>query len=98
MRKLRLDLEDLNVETFETAEAGRGRGTVLGLRMVGTAFCDTADCPDSVVQVCPDTGWAQCGYSYGGTCGASPPETFNGCGLAPGAAAAPGGGFPYDCV
>jgi len=50
--KLKLDLDGLSVETFETAREDGVHGTVRGYR---------------------DT------YSCGGTCGASPPETLDGC-------------------
>jgi hypothetical protein len=81
MKKLRLELDALLVETFEPqARAGARRGTVAGNAMVWVSFgcvvtengCESWDvCPDT--KLCLDTGWEQCGYSYGGTCGASPP-------------------------
>lgn len=52
MRKLRLDPEELRVESFDTDGRGEGRGTVLGLR--ADAFL--ADSPlASCVESCDDT-------------------------------------------
>jgi hypothetical protein len=105
MRKLRLEIEELAVESFETVvrQAG-GRGTVHGNRVPpGDTFqcANTGSlCPPTDLCAetdgCPDTGWVECGYSYGGTCGASPPVSLDaGCGGAvQGAAFSP----PYDCV
>jgi hypothetical protein len=62
-------------------------------------FWDTSTCPPPPTGLCdtlecPDTGLQQCGYSYGGTCGASPPQTYDGC-----LGAAPDGAWPpYICV
>jgi hypothetical protein len=47
MRKLRLELDELEVETFEAvARDGGGRGTVMGLQP--TPGCVTGLCPPSV--------------------------------------------------
>jgi len=82
MRKLRLELDALAVESFEPESRGEGgRGTVAGNLMAYITFgcqltaegCDTWDPCADTKEGCPDTGWEQCGYSYGGTCGASPP-------------------------
>jgi hypothetical protein len=108
MRKLRLELEELTVETFETVPARAGRrGTVQGAayRIIDTDVCDTAagcanttpNCPDT--DACPDTGIQQCGYSYGGTCGASPPDTYYaGCFGGAELNVAPLGDSPFLCV
>jgi hypothetical protein len=63
MRKLKLDVESLAVQTFETASDAGSRGTVQAHDSVGTTggpwFCP-ADCGDS--QVKPSCG-------VGDTCG-----------------------------
>ena len=82
--KLTLDMDDLEVESFETQARRRpALGTVRGNAVEdGVPIgCETAGgCPlsanvwDCTYADCGlDTGWQQCGYSYGGTCGASPP-------------------------
>lgn len=53
MNKLKLQLEDLRVDTFDTAPAEKARGTVLGEQCSCDSGCDT--CYDS----CADT----CGYN-----------------------------------
>ena len=107
MKKLSLKLDELKVESFDTqSRARRARGTVLGNSMppdTSLEVCGESD--GCVVSLNPwectyadcglDTGWRQCGYSYGGTCGASPPiSAYEPCEdmLVAGA------GFPYDCV
>lgn len=49
MRKMKLEIGELRVETFETAPDGwsRGRGTVHG-RLAPTDECFTPPCPASV--------------------------------------------------
>lgn len=108
MRKLRLELEDLAVESFETVSPRAARrGTVQGAAypVLDTQVCDTfagcanttPNCPDT--DLCPDTGWQQCGYSYGGTCGASPPISYDlDCGGGLLANVAPVDDSPYLCV
>lgn len=72
MNKLRLQLDDLSVESFDTTAARGEKGTVFGEQCTcytvctcpGCATCD-ATCP----QTCDDAG---CGGSYHcsqGTCG-----------------------------
>ncbi len=101
MKKLSLDMDDLRVESFETHPgARRPAGTVRGHIMAPLSYdrcLETGYCLDSGVETCPDTGWQQCGYSYGGTCGASPPDTYDGCLAVYDGVAAPRP-YPYDCV
>ncbi|HET6764737.1 MAG TPA: hypothetical protein VFH27_13725 [Longimicrobiaceae bacterium] len=104
MKKLRLEIEALEVESFEpVARAGGRRGTVAGniaaYQTFGcqlTELCESWDPCLDTQDTCPDTGWQQCGYSYGGTCGASPPIWFDV--LCDGAALQAGGFLPPDCV
>lgn len=86
MKKLILAIDDLRVESFDTTAARRApRGTVLGAAIpADTSVCeeDPQDTYGDCTYTCTlDTGWQQCGYSYGGTCGASPPiSVFEPCG------------------
>lgn len=101
MKKLKLDLDQLQVESFETAAPRAGRGTVLGHKC--SVPWDTSTCPppptgDCESLECLDTSIQQCGYSYGGTCGASPPQTYDGCLLGGAAPAFGGDDTPYLCV
>ncbi|HET7234102.1 MAG TPA: hypothetical protein VFJ16_29080 [Longimicrobium sp.] len=53
MKKLMLDLDSLEVETFHTAEAQRSRGTVLAAG--GSTLpdmCITFTCGDSHIRAC----------------------------------------------
>lgn len=66
MRKIRLDVETLSVETFETAAAAEERGTVLA-RADTVKTCDTG----SYIDNCPSA--LGCSYAlpcetYGDTC------------------------------
>jgi hypothetical protein len=91
MRKLKLDLEDLAVESFATTSESRGEGgTVFGQNHCtcytqctcpGCPTCD-ATCNGSCVNTCA----ASCNGTCGGTCGASCNGTCDGnC-----------GGYSYD--
>jgi len=77
MRKIKLDLEALSVESFATGEEKPAAGTVQA--HVGTALCNTAN------QTCEDAtcgGEQTCGaeYSCADSCGAC--NTYN-CGTPP---------------
>jgi hypothetical protein len=75
MKKVRLDLEALSVESFATADGGAERGTVRGFASDLAASCyDTcvaigAPCGSEnqtyvescVAGACPDSYWQQCG-------------------------------------
>jgi hypothetical protein len=105
MKKLKLEIESLEVESFEpVARAAGRRGTVAGNIAAYVTFggcllteaCESWDLCLDTQDTCPDTGWQQCGYSYGGTCGASPPVSLDlGCDANLQAAAVR---LPYDCV
>ena len=72
MRKLRLDLEHLSVESFDTVHRAREKGTVFGEQCTcytqctcpGCPSCD-ATCPATCVNTCDD---ASCAESCWGTC------------------------------
>lgn len=78
MAKIKLDLEQLEVETFGTDEAGEPRGTVHGAEFTVGLDCRTAQsgnpdcfgCQVSGVASCvwcsPDTGTCQdCSWTFG---------------------------------
>ena len=67
MRKLRLDLEHLSVESFDTTRAKPGSGTVYGEQCTCYTACTCPGCPTcdaSCNGTCGDT----CAASCGGTC------------------------------
>lgn len=63
MRKLKLNLDDLSVEAFDTAEAPTPRGTVEGNEEY-TYFCDTCECTGVNGTSC---NWSRC-YTCAGSC------------------------------
>ena len=75
MRKVRLDLDAIQVDTFEVTEAPAGRGTVRAHVACCVCGCDPCcctccatcanTCPASC-QTCPDSCWGTC---YDPTCG-----------------------------
>jgi hypothetical protein len=79
MTKLKLRLDDLSVETFQTAPAENARGTVLGNddsdptdgTCGGYATCD-ASCEGSCYNTCNNTcGGGTCDGTCGFTCSMS---------------------------
>jgi hypothetical protein len=70
MRKLKLDLEELSVESFATTpEAHRESGTVFGQQCTCYTQCTCPGCP---------TCDASCNGTCGGTCGATCDASCNG--------------------
>ncbi|HEX8697113.1 MAG TPA: hypothetical protein VF746_32135 [Longimicrobium sp.] len=75
MRKFRLDVEDLRVDTFATTpEPARGAGTVdaFATGQVGTCFdpsCRPRLCPQETVEAtCPATCYNTCPNTCANTC------------------------------
>ena len=58
MKKLTLDLDSLEVESFQTADSQPARGTVIGADafLTGPANCVTVSCGDSKVRPCLEPG------------------------------------------
>ncbi|HEX2202288.1 MAG TPA: hypothetical protein VHG91_03265 [Longimicrobium sp.] len=62
MRKIRLDIEDLAVESFDTAGQGENAGSVRGHDSYASEYSNCATCPEG----CPRdtfTCFASCRYS-----------------------------------
>lgn len=60
MRKLKLDLNELAVEAFDTAAVPATRGTVEGMQRY-TYYCDTLECTGPYGASCD---WSQCNTCY----------------------------------
>ena len=69
-KKLKLDLESMKVESFDTDEALKGRGTVRGNSGV------SSDCSFDPPDTCDR--WQTCWDSCGGSCDSicSPPPSY----------------------
>lgn len=62
MGKLRLELDDLTVESFDTGDEQRRRGTVQGHDTVETEWCTGyPDCLSKRCQTPNDTCYGTCG-------------------------------------
>lgn len=77
MKKMKLDLDDLKVESFETtAESQDGEGTVYGY-----ITQDLTQCGDCTNFLCEPTNnrtcGSTCGPTCGNTCGNTCPSTCN---------------------
>lgn len=71
MRKLRMDVEELAVESFDTASSESGEGTVFGHSYSGTRWAETCDENYTCAQRWTCGGGASCGYTCNNddTCG-----------------------------
>lgn len=68
MRKLRLDLDQLTVDTFDTSTAAKEKGTVFGEQCTCNTVCTCPGCP-SCDATCPATCAYTCDdWSCGGSC------------------------------
>ncbi|HEU0298009.1 MAG TPA: hypothetical protein VFR37_01115 [Longimicrobium sp.] len=87
MNKLRLHLEELAVESFDTAPAERKKGTVFGEQCTCQTVCTCPGCPtcdytcpntcddaSCFGATCEGTCWPQCGPSQWETCPAICPR------------------------
>jgi hypothetical protein len=73
MRKLKLQLEDLLVDTFQTTGAPREKGTVFGEQCTCYTQCTCPGCP-----TCYASCNGSCDASCNGTCGATCDASCNG--------------------
>ena len=74
MKKMKLSLDDLKVESFQTTpDAGEGeKGTVFGYLTQDLTICDTCDtCNASCNGTCNASCGGTCGNTCNGTCHAS---------------------------
>jgi hypothetical protein len=70
MRRLKLEMDGLKVESFEVVSGVRGRGTVRGREYTRVPWeCDSEPVDDSV-NYCspPPTSLFSCAYTCGNTC------------------------------
>ncbi|HEX6373461.1 MAG TPA: hypothetical protein VF006_31340 [Longimicrobium sp.] len=77
MKKLTLNPEMLEVQSFVTADGGAGRGTVQGQQQPCTCYtnCTCPGCP-TCAETCPDTCWNTCDdFSCEGSCAITCHET-----------------------
>lgn len=74
MRKLSLDLDAIQVESFVVTAGSAARGTV-GAQQRQTFGCETWTCPPPTQDSCVDT----CAYSCNGNCGGGTGATCYSC-------------------
>ncbi|HEX5869717.1 MAG TPA: hypothetical protein VFY65_04860 [Longimicrobium sp.] len=68
MAKLRLNLDQLTVDSFDTAQPAQKKGTVFGEQCTCYTNCTCPGCPTCVVTECNQASCATCGGSCGGSC------------------------------
>jgi hypothetical protein len=66
MRKLKLQLDDLQIDSFDTTTPPKAKGTVFGEQCTCYTQCTCPGCP-----TCYDSCNGTCGASCNGTCGAT---------------------------
>jgi len=66
MRKLKLQLDDLRIDSFDTTPAQQAKGTVFGEQCTCYTQCTCPGCP-----TCDASCNGTCAASCNGTCGAS---------------------------
>ncbi len=59
MQKLKLHLDDLSVESFNTIPMEKAKGTVIGKEATEVYTCDDATCVGTC-QTCSPTCWDTC--------------------------------------
>jgi hypothetical protein len=102
MRKLRLDFEQLTVESFDvTSDALRERGTVRGRISFPALTCDATECYQNTCdtcQSCPASCWQTCGDTCGGSCGGTCGATCDVCATNEETCFSCGGSCPPYCT
>ncbi len=68
MRKLKLEIDSLQVESFDLV-AENGGSTILGHAQVPAAPSDFETCPTAGCGTCYNTCWNTCKYACEGTSG-----------------------------
>ena len=66
MAKLKLQLEDLMIDSFDTTAAKKERGTVFGEQCTCWTYCGQNTCPGC--PTCNNSCGGSCEYSCNGTC------------------------------
>jgi hypothetical protein len=72
--KLKLDLDQLSVDSFDTTETEKQKGTVFGEQCTCWTQCGQNTCPgcptcDASCNTCGASCYGTCGASCGATCG-----------------------------
>jgi hypothetical protein len=68
MGKLRLNLDQLTVDSFDTVTPVREKGTVFGEQCSCETVCSCPGCPTCVNTECNQDTCHTCGWSCGGSC------------------------------
>ena len=81
MKKLKLHLEDLRIDSFHTTPSEKPRGTVFGEQCTCWTACGQNTCPGCPTcdASCNGTCYASCNGSCAATCDASCNGTCDGC-------------------
>jgi hypothetical protein len=89
--KLKLNLEDLSVDSFDTVRSGKARGTVFGEQCTCWTYCGQNTCPGC--PTCDGTCNGTCaGDTCAGTCNSCAESCYYDC-----ASAANSNCTPYAC-
>ena len=105
MRKLRLQLEDLRIESFTTTSSQKEKGTVFGEQCTCQTACSCPGCPTcdascngtcggTCAGTCEASCNGTCDYSCdtcGGSCGGAGDSCYQTCALYSGCT-------PYNCL
>lgn len=80
MKKLKLDLESVHVESFDVSPEGAGRSTIHGYAELIAAAepTNSPSCPTNGCGTCYETCWDSCEYTCVGTTGKTETE-WNSC-------------------
>lgn len=102
MKKLRLQLDDLRIDSFDTTAPQKAKGTVFGEQCTCYTNCTCPGCP-TCYQSCNGSCDASCNGSCGatcdGTCGATCEDTcYNTCAVSCGATCEFSCDHMYTCV
>jgi hypothetical protein len=73
MNKLKLRLDDLHIDSFDTTAPAKSKGTVFGEQCTCYTQCTCPGCP-----TCDASCNGTCGASCNGTCGATCDASCNG--------------------
>jgi hypothetical protein len=68
MKKLRLDLDQLTVDSFDTASHAEKKGTVFGEQCTCYTNCTCPGCPTCDNTACGQNTCYTCEWSCGGSC------------------------------